>query len=179
MSRRGSSKPGITDSVTIRCVRASAVAIVLVLFCAGVQVRPDGQEPRAGFSGASQDEADTSPVVIVQPQEAAKPQARKDRMLTEEEAYDLVWDLPEVKKDMERILERGGVPFSNVSARPDPGDQPGGKDSRYVIRFQGMHAKDVLIDLLFSVDAFTGRVSVFDSSSGSFIPLEEWRRQRK
>ncbi len=160
-------------------MRVSIVAIILVLLCVGVQVRAEGQEAPARAESRQDEPADTSPIVIIQPQEAAKPQPKKDRMLTEEEAYDLVWNLPEVKKEIERILEQGGVPFSTVGARPSPAGQPEEGKSSYAIHFQGLHAKDVLVDLLFSIDVFTGRISVYDSSAGSFISLDDWRRQRK
>ena len=98
-------------------------------------------------------------------------------MLTEEEAYDLVWNLPEVKKEIERILDKGGIPLSTVGARPSPDCRPKGANSFYTIRFQSVHAKDVLVDLLFSVDAFTGEASVYDAPAGAFISLDEWRRR--
>ena len=142
-------------------------------------MRAEGQEAPARTESRQDKPADTSPIVIIQPQETAKPQPKKDRMLTEEEAYDLVWNLPEVKKEIERILEQGGVPFSTVSARPSPAGQPEEGKSSYAIHFQGLHAKDVLVDLLFSIDVFTARISVYDSSAGSFISLDDWRRQRK
>jgi hypothetical protein len=66
-----------------------------------------------------------------------------------------------------------------VGARPSPAGQPEGDKSFYAIRFQSVHAKDVLVDLLFSVDAFTGDISVYDSSAGSFISLDDWRRRRR
>jgi hypothetical protein len=160
-------------------VRASIVAILVILFCVGVQVRAEGQEAPAKTQSGPDEQADTSRITIIQPQEAAEPQPKKDRMLTEEEAYDLVWNLPEVKKEIETILEKGGVPFSTVGARPSPAGQPEGDKSFYTIRFQSVHAKDVLVDLLFSVDAFTGDISVYDSSAGSFISLDDWRRRRR
>jgi hypothetical protein len=160
-------------------VRATIVAIILVLLSVGVQVRAEGQEVPTGTEGRQNEPTDTSPIVIIQPKETAKPQPQKDRMLTEEEAYDLVWNLPEVKKEIERLLEQGGVPFSTVGARPSPANQPEEGKSSYAIHFQGLRAKDVLVDLLFSVDVFTCRISVYDSSTESFISLDDWRRQRK
>jgi hypothetical protein len=150
-----------------------------MLFCVGVQVHAEGQEAPAKSKSGPDEQADTSRITIIQPQEAVKPQPKKDRMLTEEEAYDLVWNLPEVKKETERILEQGGVPFSTASARSSPAGQQEAGKSFYAIHFQGLHAKDVLVDLLFSVDAFTGRISVYDASAGSFISLDDWRRQRR
>jgi hypothetical protein len=160
-------------------VKVTVVAIILMLLCVGVPVHAEGQGAPAKTESGPEEEADTSGIVIIQPQEAAKPQPKNNRMLTEEEAYDLVWNLPEVKKEIERILEKGGVPFSTVGARPSPASQPEAGKSFYAIHFQGLHAKDVLVDLLFSVDAFTSRISVYDASAGSFISLDDWRRQRK
>jgi hypothetical protein len=150
-----------------------------MLLCVGLQVHAEGQEAPVKTESRPEEQAGASGIVITQPQETAKPQPKKDRVLTEEEAYDLVWNLPEVSKEIEKILEQGGVPFSTVAARPSPDSQPEEGKSFYVIRFQSVHAKDVLIDLLFSIDAFTGRISVHDSSTGSFISLDDWRRRRK
>ena len=99
-------------------------------------------------------------------------------MLTEEEAYDLVWNLPAVRKEIEKILNDGGVPLATVGMRPSPVSQPGDENSFYVIRFQGVQSKSVTIELLFYVDAFTGRIRVYDSYTGSLIPLEDWQRRR-
>jgi hypothetical protein len=154
-------------------------AIALIILCVGLHLSADGQEVPTKADSAPDIEADTSRIVIIQPQEEAKPQSKKDRMLTEEEAYDLVWNLPEVKKEIERILEQGGVPFSTASVRPSPDDRPEEGKSVYAIRFQGIHAKDVLVDLLFYVDAFTGQVLFYDSSAGSPISLDDWRRRKK
>ena len=142
-------------------------------------MRAEGQEAPAKTQTGPDEQVDTSRITISQPQEAAKPQPKKDRMLTEEEAYDLVWNLPEVKKEIETILEKGGVPFSTVGTRPSPAGGPEGDKSFYIIHFQGLHAGDVLVDLLFSVDAFTGRISVYDAPAGSLISLDDWRRQRR
>ena len=155
------------------------VAIAIVILCVGLHLSADGQEAPAKADSAPDAEADGSRIVIIQPQEETKPQPWKDRMLTEEEAYDLVWDLPEVKKEIGRILDQGGVPFSTVGVKPSPDGRPEKGNSFYAIRFQGIHAKDVLVDLLFYVDAFTGQVLFYDSSAGSPIFLDDWRRQKK
>ena len=139
----------------------------------------ESPEPPTKAESRSDEQGDTSPVVIIQPQEEAKPQPNKDHMLTEEEAYDLVWNLPEVKKDIEKILDEGGVPLATVGMRPSPGSQPADENSFYAIRFQGVHAKSVFIDLLFYVGAFTGQVLVYDSSAGSLISLDDWRRRNR
>jgi hypothetical protein len=152
---------------------------MLMLFGVGAQLYAEGQEAPAGTVSGSKQQTDSTGIVITQPQETAKARPKRDRMLTEEEAYDLVWNLPEISKEIERILERGGIPFSTVAARPDSAGQPDGDKPFYAIRFQALHAKDVLVDLLFSVDAFTGQITVYDSPTGSFISLEDWRRQRK
>jgi len=149
-----------------------------MLCCFGTYVHADNEEPQAKVENRPAEQADTSPVVIIQPQQETKPQANKDRMLTEEEAYDLVWNLPEIGKEIEKILDQGGVPLATVGMRPTPDSQPGEENSFYIIRFQGVHTKSVFIDLLFYVDAFNGRVFVNDPHRGSTIPLDDWRRQK-
>ncbi|MCG6537992.1 MAG: hypothetical protein L7F78_25575, partial [Syntrophales bacterium LBB04] len=93
--------------------------------------------------------------------------------------YDLVWNLPEVKREIQAILDDGGIPFSTVAVRPEPGSRPEGKNSYYVISLRAIRTKDVMVDLLFSVNAFSGKMSVYDASAGSFISIEDWRRQQK
>ncbi len=150
-----------------------------MLSCIGMRLHAENQEPPIKAKSGPGEQNGTSPVVIIQPQEEAKPQPKKDHMLTEEEAYDLVWNLPEVKKDVETILEQGGVPLATVGMRPRSGSRPEEKNSFYAIRFQGVHAKSVFVDLLFYVDAFTRQVLVYDSSAGSLISLDDWRRRNK
>jgi len=160
-------------------VKTGAAALLVLLFCVGPYLSAGSEETPAGVDSVPAAKPDTARAVIIQSQEEAKPQATKDRALTEDEAYDLVWNLPEVKKEIERILDRGGIPLSTVGVRPSAGGGPEGDNFSYVIRFQGVRAKDVMVDLLFSVNAFTGQVSVFDSSLGSFIPVDEWRHRKE
>lgn len=159
-------------------MRLGIIAIILILSCIGMHLHAESQEPPAKAESGPGEQADTSPVVIIQPQGEANPQPKKDRMLTDEEAYDLVWNLPEVKKEVDKILDQGGIPLATVSARPRPDSQEEEKPF-YIIRFQGVHAKSVFVDLLFYVDAFTRQVLVYDSSAGSLISLDDWRRQNK
>ncbi|HME43437.1 MAG TPA: hypothetical protein VKF36_10160 [Syntrophorhabdales bacterium] len=159
-------------------MRASIIAIVCMLCCFGTHVHADSEEPQAKVESRPAEQADTSPVVIIDPQRETGPQANKDRMLTEEEAYDLVWNLPEVRKEIEKILDQGGVPLATVGMRPAPDSQPGEGNSFYIIRFQGIHAKSIFADQLFYVDAFAGRILVYDSYRGSLISLDDWRRQK-
>ena len=159
-------------------MRTGVIAIAFVVFCFGIHVHAESEEPQAKVESIPAEQADTSTAVIIQPQQETKPQPNKDRMLTEEEACDLVWNLPEVRKEIEKILDQGGVPVATVGTRPSPGSQPGEENSFYSIRFQGLNAKDVFIELFFHVDAFTGRVFVYDSYTGSLISLDDWLRRK-
>ena len=160
-------------------VRTGIVAIVLALSFVGTHLHAESQEPPTKAESRSGEQDGTPSVVIIQPQEETKPQPKKNELLTEEEAYNLVWNLPEVKKEIENILDQGGVPVATVGMRPSPGSQPGEGNSFYAIRFQGVRAKSVFIEMLFYVDAFTGQILVYDSPAGSPISLDDWHRQSK
>ncbi|HUJ90175.1 MAG TPA: hypothetical protein VLX12_08275 [Syntrophorhabdales bacterium] len=158
-------------------MRLGIIAIVLMLSCIGMQLHAESQPPAKAESGPDE-QAGTSPVVIIQPQGDANPLPKKDRMLTDEEAYDLVWNLPDVKREIEKILNQGGVPLATIGTRPSPDSREEEKPF-YTIRFQGVNTKSIFIDLLFYVDAFTRQVLVYDSSAGSLISLDDWRRRNK
>lgn len=122
---------------------------------------------------------DAPPVVIISPQQDSEAQPKRNHILAEDEAYDLIWNLPEVRKEIEKILEEGGTPLATVVVRPDSGDDNDknqGGNSFYAIRFQGLQANKVSIDRLFYVDALSGIVLVYDTFKGRAIPLDEWRR---
>ena len=157
--------------------RSPVIAITLLLSCVAVYCHAVGEELPAPSESKSEP-ADTNPVVIIDPQEEAKPKATRDRVLTEDEAYDLVWNLPEVKKEIENILDQGGVPLGTVVMRPNLAGKPEEKNPFYAIRFQAVRGKNIAVDLLFYVDATDGRIFVYDSFSGKLIPVDEWRRRK-
>jgi hypothetical protein len=135
-----------------------------------------GQEQPVNSASGRIEPADPSPVL--EPREEAKPQDQKDPILTEDEAYDLVWNLPEVKKETQKILDQGGVPVASVAMRPTLVGQEEEKNSFYVIRFQCWHEKTLSVDLLFHVNATNGQVLVNDSLDGGLISLDEWRSRK-
>jgi hypothetical protein len=160
------------------CHAITPVIAITLLFLCVVYCHAAGEELPAGSGSGSAEPADTAPVVIVTPQDETKPQAGKDSMLTEDEAYDLVWNLPEVKKEIEKILDQGGVPYATIAARPDQGGKPEENNSLYTVRFQAVRGKNIAVELLFYVDATNGQVLVSDSFSGKLIPIDEWRRHK-
>ena len=163
----------------MRChARVPVVTIALFLSCVAVHCHAASEESPARTENGSIEPADTAPAVIVGPREEAKPQSKRDRMLTEDEAYDLVWNLPEVKKEIEKILDQGGIPLATVAMRPNQSGKPEEKSSLYAIRFQGVLAKNIAVELLFYVDANDGQVLVYDSSSGKLISVDQWRRRK-
>ena len=127
-----------------------------------------GQEQPVNSASGRIEPAGPSPV----------PEPQEDHKLTEDEAYDLVWNLPEVKKETEKILEQGGVPVAAVVMRPSLVGQEEENNSFYVIRFQCWHEKTVSVDLLFHVNATNGQVFVNGSLDGRLISLDEWRSRK-
>jgi hypothetical protein len=165
--------------VIIRYVRACVVAIVIMLSYGEPYFEAYGQQAPTVSDTGPDVQADASRVLIIPPGQAAEHQPPKDRMLTEEEAYDLVWNLPEIQKEIGSILDQGGVPLSTVALRPSPDSRLEKGTAFYAIRFAGVHTRDVFAELLFYIDAFTGQVSLYDASSGALISLEDWRRQKR
>jgi len=159
-------------------MRSCVVALVVLLgvgFC--LQLPAEDASVRSNSEPSAR--TDEQKPAVIDPAGEPGPTIETNRMLTEEEAQELVWNLPEVQADITRILDQGGIPLSMVGFRPRLGARPGAGKTFYTIHFQGVDVMTPVPERTFCVEAYTGSISVFDPSSGQLIPLEDWRRQRK
>jgi hypothetical protein len=157
----------------------SCVVALVVLLGVGFSLQLSAEDSLVGSNAEPLAQTDEQKAVVSDPADETAPTIKTDRMLTEEEAQELVWSLPEVQADITRILDQGGVPLSMVGFRPGLGAQPGAGKAFYTIHFQGANVMTPVPEKTFCVEAYTGRISVFDPSSGKLISLEDWRHQRK
>ena len=159
-------------------MRLCVVALV-VLLGVGFSLRLPAEEPSVQANGESSAQPEEPKAVVIDSADETGPKIKTGRMLTEEEAQELVWNLPEVQAAVARILDQGGVPLSMVGFRPSREAQPGAGKAFYTIHFQGEHVKEPIPETIFCVDAFTGEIRVYEKSSGKIISLDDWRHQRK
>ena len=158
---------------------SSWVAILLVLLGVGFCLQLPAEEPSVQANGESSAQPEEEKAVVIDSADETGPKIKTGRMLTEEEAQELVWNLPEVQADITRILDQGGIPLSMVGFRPSVKAQPGAGKAFYTIHFQGERVKEPIPETIFCVDAFTGQIQVYEKSSGKIISLDDWRHQRK
>ncbi len=157
----------------------SCTLILLVLLGVALALQLRAEESSVRSKSEPSVEAKEPSVVITRPAEENGPKTEAPLLLTEEQAQDLIWNLPELQADMARILDHGGIPLAVVGLRPGPDAQPGKGNAFYTIHFQAAHVSTPYPDTTFCVEAFTRQISVFDPSFSKLISLEEWRRQRK
>jgi hypothetical protein len=159
-------------------MRLYVLALVVLLGVGfGLQLSAEDSLVRSNSEPSAQ--TDEQKAVVIDPADETGPTIKTDRMLTEEEAQELVWNLPEVQTLVVRILDQGGVPLSMVGFRPSRKAQPGADKAFYTIHFQGERVKEPMPETIFCVDAFTGQIRVYEKSSGKILSLDDWRHQRK
>ena len=155
----------------------TAIVLIALSLALGAQAAAEGPSARPESETTSRNDEQKA-VVIDRPGEPV-PATETGRMLTEEEAQELVWNLPEVQSVIARILDQGGVPMSVVGLRPNPATMPGADKALFIIHFHGDRIKEPIPEMVFVVDAFTREIGVYEKSSGSIIPLEDWRHRQK
>jgi hypothetical protein len=101
----------------------------------------------------------------------------RPRLLTEEEAEEIVWNLPEVKAIMQRMKGTGANPFAMITGYPNPEAKPGEQAAAYEVYVGENHGTHTVRAMTFIVDAYGGKVSVYDEVADRMIPLEQYRKQ--
>jgi hypothetical protein len=101
----------------------------------------------------------------------------RPRLLTEEEAEEIVWNLPEIKAIMQRMKGTGANPFAMITGYPDPEAQPGNQAAAYEVYVGENHGTHTVRAMTFIVDAYGGQVSVYDELADRIIPIEQYRKQ--
>jgi len=106
-----------------------------------------------------------------------KEKSTRPRMIPEEEAEEIVWNLPEVKAIANRMKGTGVTPFAMITGYPDPDAKPGEKYAVYEVYVGENHGTHTVRVMTFVVDAYGGRVSVYDEVADRIIPIEQYRKQ--
>jgi hypothetical protein len=117
------------------------------------------------------------PVVLIPPQGEPSLQQRT-APLTEEEVYELIWNLPEVQREVNKVLAQGGAPSASVGFRPRSENDPEAHRLFYTVHYEAGQVDTPSTLPVFVVDALTAEILVYDSSSGKLVTLDAWREQR-
>jgi hypothetical protein len=120
-------------------------------------------------------------VVIVGDCRQAAPAAKKDlpRQISDDEADEIVWALPEVQGMIKRMEGSKVSPFSMITAYPNPDAEPGKPGAFYEIYVGERHETHTVRVLTLIVDAYSGRVSIYDETADRVIPIEEYRKKAR
>lgn len=106
-----------------------------------------------------------------------KEKSTRPRMMPEEEAEEIVWNLPEVKTIASRMKGTAVNPFAMITGYPDPEAKPGEQSAAYEVYVGENHGTHTVRAMTFLVDAYSGEVSVYDEVADRVIPIEEYRKQ--
>jgi hypothetical protein len=120
--------------------------------------------------------ADAASVRVLGP--CAAP-AKKDlpRQITDDEADEIVWALPEVQDMIKRMEGSKASPFSMITGYPNPEAEPGKPGAYYEIYVGERHDTHTVRVLTVIVDAYSGKVSIYDEAADKVIPIEQYRKQ--
>jgi hypothetical protein len=112
------------------------------------------------------------------PPQASDP-VKKDltRQITDDEADEIVWNLPEVQGMIKRMQGTKTSPFSMITGYPDPKAEPGKPGAFYEIYVGERHDTHTVRVMTLLIDAYGGKVFVYDEVADRIIPLEQYRRQ--
>ncbi len=107
--------------------------------------------------------------------------AKKDlpRQISDDEADEIVWALPEVQGMIKRMEGTKASPFSMITAYPNPEAEPGKPGAFYEVYLGERHDTHTVRVMTLIVDAYSGKVSVYDEAADRVIPLEEYRKKAR
>jgi hypothetical protein len=99
------------------------------------------------------------------------------RQITDDEADEIVWGLPEVQGMIERMKGTKVSPFSMITGYPDPKAEPGKPGAFYEIYVGERHDTHTVRVMNLLVDAYNGSIFVYDEAADRVIPIEQYRKQ--
>jgi hypothetical protein len=105
------------------------------------------------------------------------PKKELPRQITDDEADEIVWALPEVQGMIERMKGTKVSPFSMITGYPDPKAEPGKPGSFYEIYVGERHDTHTVRVMTLLVDAYNGSIFVYDEVADRVIPIEQYRKQ--
>jgi len=105
------------------------------------------------------------------------PKTELPRQITDDEADEIVWSLPEVQGMIERMKGTKVFPFSMITGYPDPKAEPGKPGAFYEIYVGERHDTHTVRVMNLLVDAYNGSILVYDEVADRVIPIEQYRKQ--
>lgn len=99
------------------------------------------------------------------------------RQLSDDEADEIVWALPEVQGMIKRMEGTKAAPFSMITGYPNPEAEPGKPGAFYEVYVGERHDTHTVRVLTLIVDAYSGKVSIYDEAAGKVVPIEQYRKQ--
>jgi hypothetical protein len=106
-----------------------------------------------------------------------QPKKELPRQITDDEADEIVWGLPEVQGMIERMKGTKVSPFSMITGYPDPKAEPGKPGAFYEIYVGERHDSHTVRVMNLLVDAYNGSIFVYDEAADRVIPIEQYRKQ--
>jgi hypothetical protein len=105
--------------------------------------------------------------------------AKKDlpKQITDDEADEIAWALPEVQEMIKRMEGSKGAPFSMITGYPNPNAEPGKPDANFEIYVGERYETHTVRVLTLVIDAYSGKVSVYDAVIDRVVPIEEYRKK--
>ncbi|HTZ39988.1 MAG TPA: hypothetical protein VMB77_07525 [Syntrophales bacterium] len=105
--------------------------------------------------------------------------SKKDlpKQITDDEADEIAWALPEVQGMIKRMEGTKAAPFSMITGYPDPNAEPGRPGAYYEIYVGERYETHTVRVLTLIVDAYSGKVSVYDAVADRVVPIEEYRKK--
>ena len=107
----------------------------------------------------------------------APPKKDLPRQITDDEADEIVWGLPEVQGMIERMKGTKESPFSMITGYPDPKAEPGKPGAFYEIYVGERHETHTVRVMNLLIDAYNGSIFVYDEAADRVIPIEQYRKQ--
>jgi hypothetical protein len=105
------------------------------------------------------------------------PKKELPRQLSDDEADEIVWGLPEVQGMIERMKGTNVSPFSMITGYPDPKAEPGKPGAFYEIYVGERHETHTVRIMTLLVDAYNGSIFAYDEAADRVIPIEEYRKK--
>jgi hypothetical protein len=106
-----------------------------------------------------------------------QPKKELPRQITDDEADEIVWALPEVQGMIARMKGTKVSPFSMITGYPDPKAEPGKPGAFYEIYVGERHDTHTVRVMNLLVDAYNGSIFVYDEVADRVISIEQYRKQ--
>jgi len=105
------------------------------------------------------------------------PKKNLPRQLSDDEADEIVWGLPEVQGMVKQMKDTKTTPFSMITGYPDPKAEPGKPGSFFEIYVGERRETHTVRVMTLLIDAYNGSIFVYDEAADRVIPIEQYRKR--